>query len=120
MFPQSTEGALVASALVVLFGFTTYGAFSIGSSPLSEVKIPMRIFGTAAGLLSVVGFMPDVFIHTWYGSMIDAQGTAAYTGIFTIEIVLAVIGAFCLFMLLRTVKKHFGTTEATEAEETAE
>ena len=52
--------------------------------------------------------------------MIDAQGTAAYTGIFTIEIVLAVIGAFCLFMLLRTVKKHFGTTEATEAEETAE
>lgn len=120
MLPQSTEGALVASALVVLFGFTTYGAFSIGSSPLSEVKIPMRIFGTAAGLLSVVGFMPDVFIHTWYGSMIDAQGTAAYTGIFTIEIVLAVIGAFCLFMLLRTVKKHFGTTEATEAEETAE
>ena len=120
MFPQSTEGALVASALVVLFGFTTYGAFSIGSSPLSEVKIPMRIFGTAAGLLSVVGFMPDVFIHTWYGSMIDAQGTAAYTGIFTIEIVLAVIGVFCLFMLLRTVKKHFGTTEVTETEETAE
>ena len=120
MFPQSTEGALVASALVVLFGFTTYGAFSIGSSPLSEVKIPMRIFGTAAGLLSVVGFMPDVFIHTWYGSMIDAQGTAAYSGIFTIEIVLAVIGVFCLFMLLRTVKKHFGTTEVTETEETAE
>ena len=80
----------------------------------------MRIFGTAAGLLSVVGFMPDVFIHTWYGSMIDAQGTAAYSGIFTIEIVLAVIGIFCLFMLLRTVKKHFGTTEVTETEETAE
>ena len=35
------------SILVVVFGFTTYGAFSIGSSPLSEVKIPMAIFGTA-------------------------------------------------------------------------
>ena len=67
IYPQSTEGAMVAALLVVVFGFTTYGVFSIGSSPLSEVKIPMRIFGTAAGLLSVVGFLPDVFIHTWYG-----------------------------------------------------
>ena len=71
---------MVAAILVVVFGFTTYGAFSIGSSPLSEIKIPMRIFGTAAGVLSVVGFMPDVFIHTWYGGLIDAQGIAIRVG----------------------------------------
>ncbi|MFR3092607.1 MAG: MFS transporter, partial [Eggerthella lenta] len=65
LFPQDPSGAMVASILVVVFGFTTYGAFSIGSSPLSEVKIPMAIFGTASGLLSVIGFLPDVFIHTW-------------------------------------------------------
>ena len=47
LFPQDPSGAMVASILVVVFGFTTYGAFSIGSSPLSEVKIPMAIFGTA-------------------------------------------------------------------------
>ena len=40
--------AIVALCLVVVFGFATYGAFSIGSSPLSELGIPMRIFGTAA------------------------------------------------------------------------
>lgn len=120
MFPQSPEGVMVASGLVVLFGFVTYGAFSIGSSPLSEVKIPMRIFGTAAGLLSVIGFLPDVFIHTWYGSMIDAQGLDAYSSIFGIEAGLAAIGVVCLFMLLRTVKKHFSTTEATETEEVSE
>ena len=34
------------------------GVFAgIGSSPLSEVKIPMAIFGTASGLLSVIGFL---------------------------------------------------------------
>ena len=65
-----------------------------------------QIFGTAAGLLSVIGFLPDVFIHTWYGSMIDAQGTAAFNGIFGIEIGLAVVGIFCLVMLLRSIKKH--------------
>ena len=117
IYPQSTEGAMVAALLVVVFGFTTYGVFSIGSSPLSEVKIPMRIFGTAAGLLSVVGFLPDVFIHTWYGSIIDAQGTAAFSSIFGFEIMFAVIGIVCLFMLLRTIKKH---ANATTEEEVAE
>lgn len=114
IFPQDPSGAIIASILVVVFGFTTYGAFSIGSSPLSEVKIPMAIFGTASGLLSVIGFLPDVFIHTWYGGMIDAQGTAAFNAIFGFEIMFAVIGCFCLIMVLRTLKKHFGS-KADEA-----
>ena len=77
----------------------------------------MRIFGTAAGVLSVVGFMPDVFIHTWYGGLIDAQGLDAYNSIFGFEIMFGVIGCFCLIMLLRTVKKHFGTDAANKVEE---
>lgn len=109
----TTAGVAVVASMVVLFGFTTYGAFSIGSSPLSEIKMPMRIFGTATGLLSVIGFMPDMFIHAWYGSMIDAKGLDAYPQIFGIETALAVVGILCLAMLLRTVKKH-SQQEGTE------
>ena len=116
LFPHNPSAAVFASALVVVFGFATYGAFSIGSSPLSEVKIPMSIFGTATGILSVIGFLPDVFIHTWYGSMIDAQGVDAFTSIFGFEIMFGAIGCLCLLMLLRTVKRHFGGKEEGEAE----
>ena len=116
LFPQDPSGAVVASVLVVVFGFTTYGAFSIGSSPLSEVKIPMAIFGTASGLLSVVGFLPDVFIHTWYGGLIDAQGTQAFSAIFGFEIMFAVVGCFCLVMVLRTLKKHFASEKRVDAD----
>ena len=112
----TTAGVAVVASMVVLFGFTTYGAFSIGSSPLSEIKMPMRIFGTATGLLSVIGFMPDMFIHAWYGSMIDAKGLDAYPQIFGIETALAVVGIFCLAMLLRTVKKHSQQVETEGAE----
>ncbi|WP_455164541.1 MFS transporter [Slackia exigua] len=112
----TTAGVAVVASMVVLFGFTTYGAFSIGSSPLSEIKMPMRIFGTATGLLSVIGFMPDMFIHAWYGSMIDAKGLDAYPQIFGIETALAVIGIFCLAMLLRTVKKHSQQIETEDTE----
>ncbi len=109
LLPQDPGMAMIAVCLVVVFGFATYGAFSIGSSPLSELGIPMRIFGTAAGLLSVIGFCPDVFIHTWYGSMIDAMGNGAYNVIFAIEAAFAVAGIFFLFMCLRTVKKHLAS-----------
>lgn len=122
LYPHGAEGAMVASALVVLFGFITYGIFSIGSSPLSEVKIPMRIFGTATGILSVIGFMPDVFIHTWYGSIIDEQGVAAFSSIFGFEIMFAAIGVLSLVMTIRTIKKHRNDLVETEevVEEAAE
>ena len=89
----------------------TYGAFSIGSSPLTEAKVPMAIFGTASGILSVIGFMPDVFVHTWFGGMIDAQGADAFNSIFIILIAFAVVGCFCLVMTRRAMKKN----EALEA-----
>ncbi len=112
LLPQDPGMAMIAVCLVVVFGFATYGAFSIGSSPLSELGIPMRIFGTAAGLLSVIGFCPDVFIHTWYGAMIDSMGNGAYNMIFAIEAIFAVAGIFFLFMCLRTVKKHLAAKAA--------
>ena len=46
--------------------------------------------------------------------MIDAQGTAAFTGIFGFEILFAVIGAASLFMLLRSIKKHRNEIVADE------
>lgn len=120
LFPHDPNMTMVAACLVVLFGFTSYGAFSIGSSPLSEVKIPMRIFGTAVGLLSVIGYLPDVFIHTWYGAMIDAQGVDAFSSIFGFEIMFAVIGIAALMMCLRALKKNTKAAEAEESQETAE
>ena len=74
----------------------------------------------AFGLLAVIGFLPDVFIHTWYGGMIDAQGTAAFSSIFGFEIMFGVIGCIALVMLLRSIKKHFGASDAVAAAEDGE
>ncbi|MEG0991571.1 MAG: MFS transporter, partial [Gordonibacter sp.] len=106
VLPRDAGMVIAVAALVVVLGFVTYGAFSIGSSPLTEAKVPMSIFGTASGILSVVGFMPDVFVHTWFGGMIDAQGNDAFNTIFIVLIVFAVIGCFCLVMTRRAMKKN--------------
>ena len=111
VLPRDAGMVVAVAALIVVLGFVTYGAFSIGSSPLTEAKVPMAIFGTASGILSVIGFMPDVFVHTWFGGMIDAQGADAFNSIFIILIAFAVVGCFCLVMTRRAMKKN----EALEA-----
>ena len=89
-----------ALAIVVL------GAFIVMPQDSGLSIVPMRIFGTAAGILSVIGFLPDVFIHTWYGSLIDASGVAAFNQIFGFEIMFAVLGIIFLVMCIRAIKKH--------------
>lgn len=113
VLPRDAGMVVAVAVLVVVIGFLTYGAFSIGSSPLTEAKVPMGIFGTASGILSVIGFMPDAFIHTWFGGMIDAQGAGAFNSIFLILIVFAAVGCFCLVMTRRAMKKNM-TAEAAE------
>ncbi len=106
VLPRDAGMVVAVAVLVVVLGFVTYGAFSIGSSPLTEAKVPMGIFGTASGILSVVGFMPDVFVHTWFGGLIDAQGNDAFNSIFLVLIVFAVLGCACLVMTRRAMKKN--------------
>lgn len=124
VLPHSEAFLIAGAALVVVIGFATYGAFSIGSSTLTETHIPMSIFGTAVGVLSVIGYLPDVFIHTWFGSMIDASGNDAYYTIFAILFLLSAASLFCLYMLRRSIKKNSGAVaeaaEATEAPVTEE
>lgn len=114
ILPRDAGMVIAVAVLVVVLGFVTYGAFSIGSSPLTEAKVPMSIFGTASGILSVVGFMPDVFVHTWFGGMIDAQGNDAYNTIFLVLIVFAVLGCACLVMTRRAMKKNAALGEAEQ------
>lgn len=101
VLPRNEAMVIAVAVLVVIVGFVTYGCFSIGSSTLTEAKVPLPIFGAASGILSVVGFLPDAFLHTWFGSMIDAKGLEAYNTIFIILIIFAIAGMAAALMVRR-------------------
>ncbi|MCL1798277.1 MAG: MFS transporter [Eggerthellaceae bacterium] len=101
VLPRNEAMVVAVAALVVLVGFISYGCFSIGSSTLTEAKVPLPIFGAATGILSVVGFLPDTFLHTWFGSMIDARGVDAYNTIFMVLIGFAALGIFAAWQVRR-------------------
>ncbi len=115
--PASSSMAIVAAVIIVALGFIANGVFGIVSSQLTEGRVPLTIFGTATGILSVIGFLPDTFSSTWFGAMIDKSGNDAYSQIFLILAGTAVIAAFFAFLLLWYVRKN--EAKLIEAEERA-
>lgn len=111
VLPTTAAVMVVACILVVVLGFIANGAFSVVSAQLTEGKVPLGYFGAATGLLSIIGFLPDTFSSTWFGSIMDAQtdaagnvGAGAYHQIFWILIgaaVLAAISSVGLYLYLR-------------------
>ncbi len=111
LLPTTAAVVVIACVLVVLLGFIANGSFSVVSAQLTEGKVPLAYFGAATGLLSIIGFLPDTFSSTWFGSIMDAKTDAAgnvqagaYQQIFWILIasaVLAAISSLGLYLYLR-------------------
>jgi MFS family permease len=109
--PSGASVMVIACILVVLLGFIANGAFGVVSAQLTEGKVPLTHFGAATGILSIIGFLPDTFSSTWFGSIMDAQTDAAgnvaasaYQQIFWIlngAALLAVIASLGLFLYLK-------------------
>jgi MFS family permease len=66
--PPGPATVVIAASLIILLGFIANGIFGIVSSQLTEGRVPLHYFGAATGILSVIGFLPDTFLHTWFGS----------------------------------------------------
>ncbi|NMW65039.1 MFS transporter [Mobiluncus mulieris] len=106
LLPKGAAMTVIAAAVVVLLGFVANGVFGICSSQLAEGKVPLTYFGTATGLLSVVGFLPDTFSSTWFGALIDKQGNDAYTSIFYILTGVAMLACLSSLVLIAYVRKY--------------
>lgn len=62
-----------------LFGLALYGLiFSIAN----ETKISPIVMGTAVGIASIIGYMPDFFMATLFGYWLDNHGATGYNYIF--------------------------------------
>lgn len=117
--PAQASLAYVAVAMAILLAFVANGVFGICSSQLTEGKVSVSVFGTATGLLSVIGFLPDTFSYIWFGSIRDAHQdnpAVAYNQIFLILAGAALIAAVCAFALIVVARKRNAADEAAPAE----
>lgn len=59
---------MIVFALAMVFNGAMRGQYF---APIKEAKISMAISGTAIGLISTIGYLPDVFISPIVGSILD-------------------------------------------------
>jgi len=72
---------------------------------LEEGGIPLTLTGTAAGVASAIGFIPDIYMPVVGGLLLDGYpGVTGYRLLFGFVAVLAVIGFIAAMMILRLQK----------------
>ncbi len=103
--PKGAGFIIPSVVLIIVLSFFLNGAYGVTSSMLTETNVPVAIFGSASGILSVIGFIPDMFVSPIVGSWLDTYDTAgAYTRIFAVLAVSALLALVCAYAV-RVYKK---------------
>jgi nitrate/nitrite transporter NarK len=112
--PKLILALIVNTAVASLAIFALRGIYF---ALLEEGRIPLAVTGTAAGIISVVGFTPDVFMPLVGGILLDRYpGGLGYKYFFGLIVVLCILGLLASLIILRRYRqKREGPSPAAEA-----
>lgn len=88
---------------------TAAGIYAIRSlyfATMQEGHIPLALTGTAVGLISLVGYTPDIFAGPAYGYLLDqSPGETGHQHVFIMLAVFAIIGLIASLIFFKVSKK---------------
>ena len=71
-------------------------------SLLEEVKLPVTITGVAVGVISFIGYMPDIFIGPIFGMFLDSSvALESFQNCFIILLMFSIAGLIASLYLMR-------------------
>lgn len=93
--------------ILVLILFFTCGCRAVYWAIIEEAGTPKYMVGSVIGVASLIGFLPDTFIHTLFGSWIDSYDfIVAYHKIFNFCILVVVVCTVFAVIGERIIKKR--------------
>ncbi|WP_038175089.1 MFS transporter [Vibrio pacinii] len=111
--PSSTSAFLI-TALVMVTGLFSYIIRGTYWSLLGQSKISAAIMGTAIGVISVVGYIPDIIIPEMNTILWDTYGNeGGYQAYFIVSMIVGLFGV-AMTMLYKREQKKASTTEINE------
>jgi sugar phosphate permease len=76
-------------------------------SAIQEGEIPLQVTGTAVGLISLIGFTPDIFMGPAMGFLIDnSPGELGFQKVFLMLAIFALIGLLASVFFYRINKPN--------------
>lgn len=117
-------GAVLLGSLAIAFGLLEQGIYwmlvcvvagtSAGIYALrgvyfalfQEAKVPIAFTGSAIGLVSVIGYSPDIFTGPLFGYLLDrSPGALGHQHLFGVVAAFAVVGMMATFVFQRVIGK---------------
>lgn len=91
---------------VVVIASAVYALRGIYFSLLEQGGIPIVVTGTATGIISVIGFTPDVFLPAVAGMILDANpGAEGYQNLFLFIAALSFLGLMAAYVVYRKIRR---------------
>lgn len=100
-FTGIAPGSLIIANVVITF-VAVYALRGIYFSLIEEAKLDARITGSAVGLISLLGFTPDIFFAALTGRLLDANpGAVGFGHYFLLMALISALGMACAVVLAR-------------------
>lgn len=91
---------IIVANIIVTF-VAVYALRGVYFALIAETKIPLGLTGTAVGLISVIGYTPDVFFNSIAGRILDANpGLVGFQNYFLMLSLISVLGMIATFALV--------------------
>ena len=88
-----------------------YAIRGIYYATMGEAKVPVALTGTATGIISVIGYLPDAYMNVMLGGFIDQYpGAKGFKYVFGSIIIFASIG-IVLGLIIYFKKRKLTATE---------
>ena len=101
----STTALFFLSVIIIAVG--VYSARALYFAVMQEGRIPLVLTGTAVGLISVVGYTPDIFAGPAYGYLLDSNpGEPGHQNVFWMLTGFAIVGAIAAMIYHRVYGKR--------------
>lgn len=98
---------LILSIVVVLALATVYYAVrGVYYATMGEAGVPVAMTGTATGIISVIGYLPDSYENAILGNFLDKYAGAGFKYVFGTVVLFAALGIVVCFIIQKTGKKR--------------
>lgn len=95
--------------LVIFIGLMTYAIRGLYWAILDDCQVPLRVTGLAIGIISLVGYSPDVFLPLLNGWITDAfPGFVGYQIYFSYVVAMGLLGVIATFILNKRIRDKAG------------
>jgi len=105
ILPADINPTLV-SVYTLIPGAVAMMTYGVISSIVAEVGIPKVMTGTAIGIISIVGYLPDSVYSMIFGNWMDKYQSGGYNIIFGFLAITGIFAAILSFAVLRYIKKQ--------------